>query len=258
MMKNTVLVEKALDIARNYKTTYIWGGIGLPITAQTIQRAEQSYSQNTTAGYAAAARKLVGEPGAFYFDCVGLIKAILWGWCGDSTKTYGGGRYASNGVPDIGADAAITQCHGVSTAFTGLTPGEVVWCRGHIGIYVGDGLAVECTPAWKNGVQISVVGNLGKQSGYPVRYWTKHGKLPWVDYWSEEEDTAIMTEQEIRRIVREEVEKMQEEQAAEPASPWAVPFWDEATEKGLVDGSRPRSSVTRQEVATMLLKTISN
>ena len=41
---------------------------------------------------------------------------------------------------------------------------------------------MECTPAWKNGVQITAVGNIGSKSGYPTRYWTKHGKLPWVDY----------------------------------------------------------------------------
>lgn len=182
-MKNTVLVDKAVDIAKNYKTTYIWGGIGLPITAETIKRAEKSYSKNTTAGYAAAAKKLSGDPKAFYFDCIGLIKSILWGWNGDNSKTYGGAKYASNGVPDIGADATIAKCSDVSSSgWANMVPGEAVWCKGHIGIYIGDGLAVECTPSWKNGVQITAVGNIGGKSGYKTRYWTKHGKLPWVDY----------------------------------------------------------------------------
>ena len=65
-----------------------------------------------------------------------------------------------------------------------------------------------------------------------------------------------MTEKEVRRIVREEVEKIQDELAAEPASPWAQKFWDEATQKGIVDGSRPRSTLTRQEFATVLSKMI--
>lgn len=182
-MKNTALVDKAVDIAKNYKTTYIWGGIGLPITAETIKRAEQSYSKNTTSGYAAAAKKLSGDPKAFYFDCIGLIKSILWGWCGDNSKTYGGAKYASNGVPDIGADATIAKCSDVSASgWADMVPGEAVWSKGHIGIYIGDGLAVECTPSWKNGVQITAVGNIGKKSGYNTRTWTKHGKLPWVDY----------------------------------------------------------------------------
>ena len=60
--------------------------------------------------------------------------------------------------------------------------GEAVWMSGHIGIYIGDGLAVECTPKWENKVQITAVGNIGSKSGYNTRRWTKHGKLPYVDY----------------------------------------------------------------------------
>ena len=65
-----------------------------------------------------------------------------------------------------------------------------------------------------------------------------------------------MTEKEIRRIVRDEAEKIQEELAAEPASSWAQEFWDRATSLGIVDGSRPRSALTRQEFATVLSKMI--
>lgn len=60
--------------------------------------------------------------------------------------------------------------------------GEAVWMSGHIGIYIGDGLAVECTPKWENKVQITAVGNIGSKAGYNTRTWTKHGKLPYVDY----------------------------------------------------------------------------
>lgn len=53
---------------------------------------------------------------------------------------------------------------------------------GHIGIYIGNGLAVECTPKWANKVQITAVGNIGSKAGYNTRTWTKHGRIPWVDY----------------------------------------------------------------------------
>ena len=53
---------------------------------------------------------------------------------------------------------------------------------GHIGVYIGDGLAVECTPKWDNKVQITAVANIGKKAGYNSRKWTKHGKLPYVEY----------------------------------------------------------------------------
>ena len=118
----------------------------------------------------------------FGFDCVCLIKGILWGWSGKLNTSYGGASYASNGVPDLGADTMIKVCSGVSTNFSNIVPGEAVWKSGHIGIYIGNGLAVECTPAWANKVQITAVANIGSKSGYNARTWTKHGKLPYIDY----------------------------------------------------------------------------
>lgn len=69
--------ERISDVAKNYETSYIGGVFGAPITEATVQRAERAYQKNITNGYAAAAQKLIGNPKAFYFDCVGLIKAIL-------------------------------------------------------------------------------------------------------------------------------------------------------------------------------------
>lgn len=141
-----------------------------------------SYNKNATrtAMIKAAANQ---SPPVFGFDCVCLIKGILWGWDGDASRTYGGAGYAINGVPDIGADTMITKCTGVSTTgWDDMVIGEAVWMSGHIGIYIGDGLAVECSPKWENKVQITAVGNIGSKAGYNTRRWTKHGKLPYVDY----------------------------------------------------------------------------
>lgn len=177
-MTGEQLAKKALDIAKNYKTSYMWGGLGRPITESNIQNSIAQYSENKK--YAAGARRFVGQNKAFFFDCVGLIKSILWGWSG-SNKSLGGAVYGSNGVPDINADTMIKRCK-VSTDFSNIQIGEALWCPGHIGIYIGDGLGVECTPAWANGVQITAVGNIGTKSIYKTRRWTKHGKLPYVTY----------------------------------------------------------------------------
>lgn len=174
------LANKVTKIAKEYKTCYIWGGLGKPITAQTIEQAINQYPKNNT--YAARAQALAGKKKAFYFDCVGLIKSVLWGWSGDSSKSLGGAVYATQGVPDISADQMITKCSGVSTKFSKIEVGELLWCKGHVGIYIGEGLAVECTPRWNGGVQITAVGNIGSKLGYSARVWTKHGKLPYVTY----------------------------------------------------------------------------
>jgi hypothetical protein len=118
----------------------------------------------------------------FGFDCVCLIKGLLWGWSGDASKIYGGAGYAINNVPDIGTEQMIAVCKDVSTNFSKIEVGELLWMNGHVGIYIGNGLSVECTPAWNGCVQVSAVHNIGKKSGYNGRKWTKHGKLPYVSY----------------------------------------------------------------------------
>lgn len=55
-----------------------------------------------------------------------------------------------------------------------------MWLPGHIGIYIGEGLAVESSPKWADGVQITAC-NCSK-AGYHRRNWEKHGKLPYVTY----------------------------------------------------------------------------
>lgn len=179
-MKATTFVEKLIDIAKNYKTLYVMGCFGAPLTAANKTRYCNNHSYNKKAARTAMIK--AASEDTFGFDCVCLMKGVLWGWSGDKSKTYGGAKYAVNGVPDINADAMIGVCSGVTTDFSKIAVGEAVWCKGHIGVYIGNGLAVECTPSWQNKVQITAVKNIGTKSGYNARQWTKHGKLPYITY----------------------------------------------------------------------------
>ena len=185
------LAEAALNVAKNFKTLYVMGCFGAPMTAANKTRyinngACSSYNAQ------ASRRAMIDAASAdtFGFDCVCLIKGLLWGWSGDASQVYGGAAYVSNGVPDIGEDAMIAKCSGISTDFSKIEVGEVVWMPGHIGIYIGDGLAVECTPTWANCVQVTAC-NCTK-SGYNRRNWTKHGKLPYVSYTGAADTTAAV------------------------------------------------------------------
>ena len=180
VMTAAAFVNKAVDIAKNYKTLYVMGCFGAPMTAYNKQRYTNNHKYNKQASRTAMI--MAASSDTFGFDCVCLIKGILWGWSGKLNTSYGGASYASNGVPDYGADTMINVCSGISTNFSNIVPGEAVWKSGHIGIYIGNGLAVECTPAWANKVQITAVANIGPKSGYNARTWTKHGKLPYIDY----------------------------------------------------------------------------
>lgn len=177
-MKATTLVEKLIDIAKNYKTLYVMGCIGANMTAANKVRYTTNHSYNKKAARTAMIKAATAD--TWGFDCVCLIKSVLWGWSGDASKNYGGAKYGSNGVPDINADQMIKQCADLSTDFSKIEVGEAVWCSGHIGVYIGNGLAVECTPSWDNCVQITAC-NCSK-AGYNRRNWTKHGKLPYVEY----------------------------------------------------------------------------
>lgn len=185
---NTELAKKAEEVARRYKTLYVRGGWGQPLNAANKTRAKNAYAYNRQAARA----KLIDAASAdtFGFDCVCFVKALLWGWNGNKNLANGGAVYASNGVPDINADAMINVCKNISDSFKKIEIGEFLWMPGHCGLYIGNGLAVECTPSWTDNVQITAVGNIGKKSGYHTRTWRKHGRLPYIAYEGTSQNTG--------------------------------------------------------------------
>lgn len=175
------MVEMVKKCANNYKTLYIYGCFGAPMNAANKRRYTNNYAYNKRADR--RTKILAASSDTFGFDCVNMIKGILWGWYGDVNKTYGGAVYGANGVPDTSADGMFQNyCYNRSSNFSNIQPGEFVWLKGHIGVYIGNGLAVECTPIWKDGCQITAVGNIGTKAGYNTRYWTQHGKSKFIDY----------------------------------------------------------------------------
>lgn len=192
-----------LNKALNTNTTYATGGFGASIGNFPAQL--ERYCKNSP-DLAKTIRARAAKPPCFAFDCVGLVKGILWGWNANAASVYGGATYRSNDVPDIGTETIIKKCSDVSEDFTTIQAGELLWMSGHVGVYVGDGYAIECTSAWDAKVQKSVVTNVkAAKSGEHGRRWVKHGKLPWVDY-----DKAIVYAVEIGDFkTRAEAEKIQ-------------------------------------------------
>lgn len=153
----------------------------------TLERVYEGPSKYQTGGWG----KWDGSK--WGWDCVCMIKGILWGWTGDTSQPKGGGAvYASNGVPDIGTEQMINVCNNVSTDFSTLNVGELVWLQGHVGVCIKAptadelGTIVEATVGWNTNKviksQISVKGERtynGKGGSTP---WKKHGYLPYVDY----------------------------------------------------------------------------
>lgn len=214
-MTASEFVARAREVAEDYKTLYVMGCFGAPLTGGNVARYCNNHEYNRrparTAMIQAAADK---TPPVYGFDCVNLIKGILWGWAGLPSETYGGAVYPTTAAvlagacPDVGADRMIQLCPEPSTDFSKIVPGAVVWLSGHIGVYIGDGLAVESSPAFENRVQITAVKNIGAKVGYNARKWTKWGKLPYIEYeenYNEHEEDYNVTKEEIKAALREVV-----------------------------------------------------
>lgn len=185
-MKVNDFIKKAKEIEKE-KTIYVLGGLGfiLPHNFRNSYFAKYEFNIPRLNLY----EKYKGK--AYAFDCVGLIKAILWGW---DKKTYSWKNVKTNNVPDINADTMLTKayCKDIAYSMEGITKGELVGMKGHIGIYIGDNKVIECTPLWKNSVQITDLNQ---------RNWTKRGKLKWIDY---KDEPSELTVEDAKTIVKRE------------------------------------------------------
>ena len=91
------LAKACVDVAKKHKTLYVLGCFGWPMTADKKERAKKAQSYNRKRDRAAKIN--AASANTFGFDCVCLIKALLWGWDGNAADGYGGAKYGSNGVP---------------------------------------------------------------------------------------------------------------------------------------------------------------
>lgn len=197
---NLDLANAAIEVAKNYKTLYVNGCFGAPMTDNNKKR----YCNNTSFNKRPERTAMINAASAdtFGFDCICFVKGLLWGWNGNLNHTYGGATYQSNGVPDVTESSMLNKCSDISTDFSNIEVGEYLWMQGHAGIYVGNGLSVECTTKWSNGVQITACNR--DKSGYNRRNWTKHGKLPFIKYvQTEQKPSATITPYTYEQFIKD-------------------------------------------------------
>lgn len=190
MMKVDDFVSK-MRLAASVKSLYVRGAFGAPANDKNKKRYCMNNSYNKKPDR--TAKIMAAAPDVFFSDCCGIIKGVLWGFCADASKIYGGAEYKSNGVPDVDDAGMIKACKDASKDFSRIEPGMLVWMSGHVGIYVGDGKVVESTPSFHDGCQFTNLGNLGYRTGN-WRNWTKCGHLPWVEYKSAPNETKPVQE----------------------------------------------------------------
>ena len=105
-MTNIEFVNKAIEIAMTYKTLYAKGMYGHVLTESNISSLSNDYpywyiEKESVSGKTNGEHlKQYTGKGYFGFDCICLIKGILWGWSGDLDHYRGGSQYELNDVPD--------------------------------------------------------------------------------------------------------------------------------------------------------------
>lgn len=255
-MKVNDFLERIRQLPK-LKTLYVKGGWGAPLNDYNKKRVINAYDYN----YQRRAKIEAASADTFAFDCCGIVKSVLWGFCADPSKRNGGAQYKANGVPDLSEAGFLRVCTYVSNDWSKIIPGACLFMDGHMGVYIGDGKAVESTPIWADGCQFTRVNNITAKGRGNGRTWSKWGLIPYVDYKEDE-----MSKEEIQEIVEETIVKIfpgmmksyNNALAKLPASNEETQRRiDRVIEAGLMGGDpsgsfRPQSPMKREELAIVL------
>ena len=168
---NLDLVQWAIE-AHSSGWGYVWGTYGHVLTRSYYEAKLAQYPEGV-GNYADFI--LANWLGKRTADCVGLVKGYCW--FDPEAQSIG---YAVNGMPDIATEQMIERCDEKGSISTmPEIPGLLLWMDGLVGIYIGDGYAIEAMGTRYGVVKTQVTG----------RGWQKWGKIPCIEYIEEAEET---------------------------------------------------------------------
>ena len=144
---------------------YVWGTFGTVLDESLLRYKIEQFGSAVSDYEPFIRERWLGRRTA---DCAGLIKSYGWFDAAAGTIDYGSG-----GMPDVGTDgmydAAIVKGP-IDTLPE--TPGLVLYAPGHVGVYMGDGWAVEAI-----GTEGGVV-----RTRVADRPWTDWLECPYIQY----------------------------------------------------------------------------
>lgn len=170
---NKGLVEYAKKcLALGNDSIYLYGSFGNTLSEAFISQKAGQYVYNISRQ--SIYKKCLKSSGTEYaFDCVGLIKSYYWG---------GYGKVKYNGASDESANSMYNESKVKGDISTiPEKAGVLVWMSGHIGIYIGDGYVIECTPTKKFAKQDHGGGGVCKTK-LTDRKWKKWCECPYITY----------------------------------------------------------------------------
>lgn len=214
MFKATELVEFCKTLVG---MPYWYGTYVNPCTEAKLKSKSNQYPSHYTSSRMATYRKHI-EKGYVCMDCVGMIKGFFWTNGGQGVQEYLKNKtayqntYKSNGCPDTSANGMLSFCkknggkYGKIATLPQDVPGILLFSSGHVGVYIGNGEAVEA-----RGFNYGVV-----RTKVASRTWTDWAYCPLLDYQSttsakkEEETTTKLGSRVLKKGMEgEDVKELQ-------------------------------------------------
>lgn len=159
-------------------TVYVYGTYGKILTTDIAESKAKQYPSQNTQSRLSGYLKLVGNK-YYALDCVGLIKAYLWGGI-DNIKYVSSTDKSANGMylaaSKKGNIDYKTYKHGVPEV-----QGLAVQMNGHIGVYIGNGKVIESTPNTKYAKQSHKLGGVC-ETKVTDRKWEHWLYIPYIEY----------------------------------------------------------------------------
>ena len=148
---------------------YVWGTFGHVLTESVLDYKIEQYPD------IASAEEFIRDNwlNRRTTDCVGLIKS--YGWFDPNTMSI---NYGTNGMPDYNADSMYAAAEANETDYGDMDDmpeiiGLALWKPGHIGVYIGNGYAIEAMGTYYGVVKTEVEG----------RGWSGWCKIPYITYY---------------------------------------------------------------------------
>lgn len=152
------------------------GTFGQVATQSLYEQKKKQYPSQYTAS------DFKNQYGKKVHDCVGLIKGYLW--------TDENGKLTYNASQDKDVSGMLANCNEIGDIKNiPETEGVLVFMKGHVGVYIGNGEVIEA-----KGHKYGVV-----QTKLNERPWTEYGKLKWITY-EEEKMEDLTTKDKLEKI----------------------------------------------------------
>ncbi len=163
--KNAADLVKWAEMAWENQWGYVWGTFGYVLNEDLLNDRLETYGDDVGEYLDVIREKWMGRRVA---DCIGLIKGYGW-----YDPDIGEVQYKYGDMEDLGTDAMYQKAK-VKGKIDTLPekPGLVLYAPGHVGVYIGDGIAIESMSHAAGVVKTKVAS----------RPWIAWMECPFIEY----------------------------------------------------------------------------